>query len=202
MKLITLDQFQVRFGFKDIESINIRLSAAIDAATLHLESVLQTSFDLLSNSDIFFIDQDILPWSLDGTVKFKLSNGFALSTPTPVITQSVSFTEFATGDVIDTNLFNFKYEKGLFILTSTGYNKSFYKIDYDSGFSLKSSPYGQVFVGIPDWLTEAAYLFSNHIYQQGRDCGKNVSQKHKIATDPNLIIQNKIRFFPSAYSIL
>ena len=184
--LASLEDIRLRYNLPDESVVNELLNESLIVATMHIESWLQTEFDLEAG----VVEQFKLPISRPSTHNkmfptFRLNNGF-VSTVNSVKASGVrseltASTAITQADYVSTDLIRgfvsvdmlfpdntFTLSRGMLQPTSGDW---FFQIDYDKGFTTTTQlDGGPVFVGVPDWLAEVAMLVGKGVYDVGGSC--------------------------------
>lgn len=206
-KLVSVENLRIRMGLQDTESTNLRLAAAIEAATVHLESLLETSLDYQATDDTFWIDPREQPW-VDHFLYVRLSKGFVDSTVPPVLRLAGTVAEAPTADPLATSNTKFNYKGGLAAILDSdlvtevwprlGVDEVFLRVEYSYGFQTKSDEFGKVYLSTPAWLQEAAYVIATNIYRGASPCGDSIPKDCVGCASIVNFITPHLRFFPYA----
>jgi len=217
-KLATVGELRVRLSLGDLDDINIQASAALEAATLHLISVLRTEFDRQTKKDIFWIDPVQEPWR-GNFIELYLTQGYvfedAAALPTPIATE-VRIGEFIgdlpNADILVDGLLLKSLDKGLIMITDEDEsnislptfrhsNKFYVQVDYTAGFDTSTDKYGKNYKLVPAWLNEAAILQATSIFNAG--CEKKGSSSVSCCSTKAMdLIARYIRYYPSARKVV
>lgn len=202
-KLVRVEDLRVRLSVQDLPKSNNRLSAAIDSATPHIESLLQTTFDLVNGQvDDFYLDFNRdEPWHLD-FARLRLSKGFLTADAVELKLASL-FQELSTGDVLDPAIFGVDRNKGVVFVsdeqigltvTTTrrlATNRYYMRATYNAGYTVTTTEFGDVYDNVPAWLMEAAYLLAGRLY-------RSFSPDEETKTDSIRLTGRLTTIFPPA----
>lgn len=143
--VVTVDEVKKKMGLPlDVLENDEAIESAIQTATLHLYSVLETRFDEVSGvEDVFFLRKGYSPPAPDETVKLRLSRGFVKAGL--VLTHGTTRTSITETLTEDTDYF-LDTTKGL-IRVSTEYYGKYFKAVYDAGFGTGDT--------VPEWIRDA-----------------------------------------------
>lgn len=217
-KLVKVETVRTRLQVADNDSVNERLELATEAATLHLESTLRTTFPRADSTDIFYIDSKQKPF-MGNFVNLILAKGFVqpedLVGP-PVInalTVKISsvFSELPTADNLLAEQFILDLNKGYITLLNEPGNvfvsnplvpsdRFFVRVDYTHGFEGSS-----LYKNVPSWVEEAATLIAMGIYngEAGREFNKVNNRRAEFTGNSYgkglALLEPYVRFRPSAY---
>ncbi len=81
-------------------------------------------------------------------------------------------------------------------------------MNYTAGFEVQTTAYGDVFIGVPEWLKEASIVHSVTTFNSGgcTASSSSKSSKSQPKCDANeqvrLLVNRYVRFFPSARKTL
>lgn len=175
-KLVRVEDLRLRLGLQNLAPLNDRISAAIDSATPHIESALQTSFDLSTDrvEDFYVEFHRDEPLHLD-FVRLRLSQGFVSGTPE--LKLAALYQELSVGDVLDPAIYGVDNSKGVIFLSDEqvgltvttirrlAVNRYYLRVKYTAGLSVTTTEFGDVYDNVPSWLKEVAYLLSSRLYR-------------------------------------
>lgn len=208
-KLVSVGTLVTRYSIVEDDSVLSMLSASLDAATLHLSEVLRTSFDQVTGqTDLFQFAVPSSPYEDDLNFFFQTSQGL-LSAATPVVKAGYYKTDIASADEIDIEYWVMDKDLGLLSLNrrfmseyvlgvgiaTLGRQEPLLQVQYDAGYATTSDQYGDNYVGVPAWLTEAATLYGYELYKGGGGC---VSHDLKRCSLAMKFMQKRIRLMPYA----
>lgn len=214
-KLATVEEIRVRLNIGDVDDINAKVSAALDAATLHLTSILRTEFDRQTVSDMFWLDPVQEPWTGE-FIQLYLTQGFVFQDPAALpdpigveVRYADNKVDLANSDALDNAYVIVQDTKGLVLITDDvehditiprwrTANRFFMSVDYTAGFLTKNTEFGLVYQDVPGWLNEAAIIVASNIFKYDADCSKEGLAKGKCGPDVMRLVERYIRFYPSA----
>jgi len=203
-KLATVESYRARFGAPDTDSTNEKIAATLEAASVHLSSLLQTGFDAVTHTDIYWVDSEEFPF-VDQFVRLRLRNGFVDSSATFEVRTASLVSELSSQDPLDLSDAVVDYEAGLILLTyeqNSYYQLSnpitdrwFAQVDYTAGFQTQSDAYqGSVYQNVPSWLSEAALLQAYGMMEGVCDPKRG----NPVCDSVIRLLEGKIRAYPSA----
>lgn len=178
-KLLSLEVLKSSLAQCDTDAAAEMLNSAAEMATAILSGYLRTPFDRLNYVDHFdFNDRN----NMDAErvpLYVKPKAGFIEpASPVPVIDVAADFATLtsnptaiaATDYLLDASKGVIKImilTEGLADLFSTRITtKSMCRVTYTAGFSDKADDVGRVYIGVPQWLQEAARLMTIYLYDQ------------------------------------
>jgi len=149
MQLADVGLVRSRLTLPDDQGVNDVIGQALDAATLHIESILQTTVARNSYADIFRVDS-MTYGAYGGLYRLKLSNGFV--DPTTVVVEVVdlmfvetpAWVQLAASDYLLSSA-----GKGFLDLQESAKDQ-FVRVTYEAGFADDLDV-------IPSWLQEVAF---------------------------------------------
>jgi len=211
-KLVSVEVVRRRGGLQDIDEVNVRLSAALDAATLHLAGMLRTDFVRGTYQDQYWLDPQEKPYT-DDFVRLLLTNGFVDGTQPFELRTAVQLADLALEDPVNSDYIKRHDERGTLLITGTDTirpplrpffleGQQFMQIDYTSGFTTVATEYGQLYIGVPTWLVEAATLTGLTLVGASTTCIEIEGKDKKLHINLLPLVESHIRYFPSALAPL
>lgn len=220
-QLTTVEAVRKRGSLGDVDAVNERIGISLNAASLHLASLLRTDFDRKVIQDRYYVDWDEFPFiggggdtyqyrRGGGFIKLFHSQGFVDTNESYTIKVALNLSDFANAGEIDSDYLQIEGPEGLVLITSneldspayvpfTLSGRQFYQIDYTAGFLTKSAKYGKVYQGVPEWLQEAATMASLTIYRAVcRDDDESAAFNPSLIYPLQSFLERYIRFYPSA----
>ena len=147
VRLVSVDAIRVRMSLPEDSAIDAVINSAVIGTSIFMATKLKTCFDQGSDSDLFLIDADTVPFK--GTYRLLLKNGF--------IGDSVLESMQRLGDTpVTLPSLRVNSEKGLITINEADLVCSvpcYVRVAYTYGFA-DLSPI------IPDWLSEASLAYS------------------------------------------
>jgi len=217
-KLATVEALRIRLNLGDIDDVNLRASAALESATIHLSSLLRTRFERQTVVDKYWIDPEQEPWR-GNFFEIYLTNGFVFedagALPDPIIVElrlSEFIGDLAVSDIVPDTILIKELNKGLVMITDDPesnislprfrrFNQFYIQATYTCGFESSTNKFGKNYKLVPDWLEEAALLQAMIAFNS--DCGDgekvkdsgavNIAQNNVVA-----LVERYIRYYPSA----
>ena len=212
-KFVSVNTFTVRAGLGDCDTlddaITLKAQRAIEAATIHLISIIRTEFDTVAVTDRYYVDLAELPFQGDFP-KFYLSQGFVSTATAAMVVRTASLlTDVAAGDAIDAGFFVMESAKGTLLITGTDRlpittlapvsgDRYFAQIEYTAGFSAVADAFGTIYENTPDWLQEAAIIISQAIFSTGQPCDPTDKNAQGCPCSIEALVSRYIRFVPTA----
>lgn len=204
--LLPVATVRQRLGFDNLTVVNDAIQLAIDAASVHLEGALRTSFLHSAVSDTFWVGNLDSAWNGSFHEKFKLTRGFLSTTASVDIRYASSLKRLSTAGnytlVSLTENTILDYEKGVVDVLDIDLRKQYVRISYEAGFdpdTADSTIYNQS--QIPDWLEQAA-LFRTMLDLQSVPTLRNeeASQLDNVQLSQTLsdMLARHIRYSPAA----
>ncbi len=209
-QLATVEAVRKRGNLVDADEVNQRIALSLDAASLHLASILRTNFDrVTSKKDRYWVDSTEFPFT-DNYIKLYQAQGFIDEEETYSVKIALNLGDFDDASEVDPTYLEIEHEKGTVLITGTTFtqpssvpvfttDRQFWQVTYTAGFLTSTTPLGKLYKGVPTWLAEAGTMAALTIYRElckdGGECR---------ALDPNLIspmqrfLEPYIRFYPSA----
>jgi hypothetical protein len=175
MSIIDLALVRNRLALVNQTAINEALTSAVDGAEAFVENILETTFDLGTYSDTFYVDQQVFDVVNDMYV-LKLTNGLVRAAPSLEAFQSDSIDTIGTATASVTIRFVNK-EKGMVFLPSELCGK-YIRVDYDAGFVVDKG--AVTYAEVPKWLREilVVYVLKTLSMQQVNDKVDTLSQTY------------------------
>jgi len=159
-KLVSVEDFAIRAGLGDVENladeVTAKAQASIEAATLHLISIIRTEFDQnLSITDNYYVDVGEFPF-VGEFPRFYLSQGFVTTAVTALVIKNADqLGDLAAATAIDTAFLVLDSSKGTVLITGTDQalsgtlqivsgNRYFLSVTYDAGFTAAADAFGTI----------------------------------------------------------
>jgi len=135
-------------SLSDLPEINTAIDSALNAAHLHFQGLLRTSFSPTSGlTDTFYLRENEFPENINGFLRLRLSRGFI----DPTSLQLTSGDTLSTiAAVVGATEYGVDADKGILYLDDS-YESKYVQVVYDCGFAGNVKP--------PDWLKEAILSF-------------------------------------------
>ena len=223
MRLALQSQVMAALGLANLPDYNNAVSSALEFATLGLENVLRTEFELTTTTDYFE------PNVFEPLRKLRLKRGFVLQGPTangvpvtnPQVIYAASPWAMKNGNTVDiTSMCVFDYEKGVVWvrnlagdlsasgamsrLASAGYYGlpgSSVSVSYSAGFPVsKADPTLFDLTIVPDWLQQLAQMRAqiNLAQHPAIDVTKAVAGVSDLQSQFVSVVARKTRYTPDA----
>jgi len=213
-KLVSVEDFAIRAGLGDVENladeVTAKAQASIEAATLHLISIIRTEFDQnLSITDNYYVDVGEFPF-VGEFPRFYLSQGFVTTAVTALVIKNADqLGDLAAATAIDTAFLVLDSSKGTVLITGTDQalsgtlqivsgNRYFLSVTYDAGFTAAADAFGTIYENTPDWLTEAAQIIAKAIFDNGVPCDDGDKNVLGCCISIEGLANRYIRYLPSA----
>ena len=212
-KFVSVEDFTVRAGLGDAdsldESVTTKSKAAIEAATIHLISIIRTDFDQVSLSNQYYVDIGELPFQGEFP-KFFLSQGFVTTAVSAMVVRTATqLSEVAAATALDASFFRLDSAKGTLLITGTDRlpittlapvsgDLYFAQIEYTAGFTAVADTFGTIYENAPDWLVEAAILLAQAIFATGKPCKDGDKNAQGCPCSIEGLVNRYVRFVPSA----
>jgi len=214
-KFISVEDFAVRAGLGNVDDladeVTAKAQASIEAATIHLISIIRTEFDAaVGIRDRYYIDVGEFPY-VGEFPRLYLSQGFVSTAESAMQVRTASLLgDLTTSPALNTAYLVMDATKGTLLVTGTDRtnltspglisgNRFFVDVTYDAGFAAESDAFGTIYTGAPDWLSEAAMILAKSIFDTGQPCKDN--EKTGTGGCPctiDALVGRSIRFMPSA----
>lgn len=214
--LNTVDAFRLRLNLKDLDEINEKAAAALEAATFYLSSYLQTGFDRLSYEETFWINPRDLEPLHDRFIRLRLNHGFVhvdpTATPDPIETKLYisNLHQDLPGEEIGSSVWRTDLTKGLIFVSNEdpdvtttnfwrAYRDAFYmQVTYTAGFDTKATANGRVYKSVPSWLAEAALRVGINTYNLSSCKGDKAAKCDCMGNDVRTLLDPYVRHYPQA----
>lgn len=167
-KLVGIKTVKERSGFNSNTDTQLTVNAALEAASLYFESVLDTTFVREVAVDTFYLSSKEVPFQGDFPV-LRLSKAFVDSAQPLTLEYANNWNTF-DGDklTIEPSKFVLNDKKGLIRLMGTDLDNTFIKATYTAGFNIdanESDLYDQS--EVPGWLIEIADVYTQIMMELG-----------------------------------
>lgn len=212
-KLVSVESFTVRAGLGDVdsldESVTTKAQAAVEAATVHLISIVRTEFDQTAQVNQYWVDVGELPFQGDFP-KFFLSQGFVTTAVSAMVVRTATqLSEVAAATALDASFFRLDSAKGTLLITGTDRlpittlapvsgDRYFAQIEYTAGYTSVGDAFGTIYENVPDWLAEAAIILAQSIFATGKPCKDDEKNASGCPCTIESLVSRYIRFVPSA----
>jgi hypothetical protein len=191
MQLIELKYLRDRMLLEDRSEINDVLKSSLAGAIPWLETVLQTSFDKGTASDLFSI-----PTGTEKVLGFyhlKLTKGFVRGSPAPVVATGYDLSS-VSGDLYPSCIMD--AERG-FLYVPEASDLGCIRVSYDYGFQTPSE--------VPTWLRELALCYTIKVLSmhQINDRKEELSKVYSFVDQHSTTIaDSRLRMSVSAISAI
>jgi len=213
-KLVSVEDFAIRAGLGDVENladeVTAKAQASIEAATLHLISIIRTEFDQnLAITDTYYVDTGEFPF-VGEFPRFYLSQGFVITATAALsIKNATQLGDLAAATAINNDFVVLDQSKGTVLITGTDQvlsgtlqivsgDRYFLSVTYDAGFTAVADSFGTIYENTPDWLTEAAQIISKAIFDNGVPCDDSDKNALGCCISIEGLVNRYIRYLPSA----
>ena len=210
-KLNSVENLSLRLGLGECEilpaAVQLKLQLSLEAATIHLISLIRTEFARGTITDKYWLDKGELPF-MDAFPKFFLSQDFVDLAQTFEVRFASQLSDLAAATPTNSDFIIVEYVKGTLLITGTDEtvifrssallgDRFFTQIDYTAGWTATDDGFGNLYdqTLVPEWLKEVAILLAMDIHKTGQPCDtddKNCPCSH------NEMVARYIRFIPSA----
>lgn len=164
-------EVRARYSLEDLEDINTSLDSGLEGAHTQFQTVLGTRFEVLTQSDVFYTDDGVIP-AVNKQFRLRLKNAF-VKEGSAVITMGDTRRDLLSAPVVvSSDDYFVDASKGLVFVDALGrdsgvnYAKRFIGVAYTSGFGAAAGLQQP-----PAWLKEAVLVWMSSIllYNQFRD---------------------------------
>lgn len=212
-KLARVEDTRNRAGLPDSDAVNSLIGQMLDAATIHVEAMLRTSFARQVTTDKYNINREDDRYRY--AVKLYLTNGYVDPDDVGQVIEVRSSSEFhnlATADVLTLDeIYTLDSTKGLvqflkpagdsypLIHAKRSLFAKYIQIAYTSGFTTGTDGFGKFYKNVPPYLGEVATQLAIKMFFEAGGCGIKdpVKDRAKLFSLDNLL-QPYIRWYPSA----
>lgn len=213
-KFISVADFAIRAGLGNVDNladdVTAKARASIEAATLHLISIIRTEFDAVTAQvDNYYVDSGEQPYVGDFP-RALLSRGFVTTVVGALVVKiSDQLPDLPAASTITNDYTVLESDKGTVLLTGTDRlqinalvpisgTRFFMSITYDAGFTTKSDAFGTIYENTPEWLKEAAQIISKSIFDTGVPCDDKDKNSLGCCISIEGLVNRYIRWVPSA----
>ena len=213
-KLVSVADFAIRAGLGDVDNladeVTAKAQASIEAATLHLISIIRTEFDEnTSITDNYYVDVGEFPF-VGEFPRFYLTQGFVTTLVASLVIKNANqLGELPAATAINNDFVVLDSSKGTVLITGTDQilsgssqivsgNRYFLSVAYAAGFAEAADAFGTIYVGAPDWLTEAAQIISKAVFDTGVPCDDKDKNSVGCCISIEGLVNRYIRYLPSA----
>ncbi len=208
MILTSLNSLRIKIAFDSTTRTDDILFGALEAATSYLASRIDTEFvKVTGHEDFYFIRRSML-FGKSVTARFKLENGFVLSTPAVKVETNDRQDKLVANEAASTkNITAFSLanlERGVVLVSDFDISQKWVRITYDYGFATDTSDDNQFDeAAVPKWLRDAALLYA--IFHLD---STNPKLRHEDGDQPdtasvlaqlNTVLDKRVRYEPGAF---
>jgi hypothetical protein len=184
VKLVTVEELLARMGFEEDDLSDeylVRMGLALDAATVHLEAQMRTTFKQETLTERFSVNPAEFPY-VEEYPYLYLKKGIVDSDAPFIVRTESLYAQMLSGSgttLVPLRDYIVDAQKGLVMLTGNGllgipgYRKlsspsaPFYaEVTYTAGMEDTNGVYEDV----PEWLKEAAFMVGTHMYKRSGEC--------------------------------
>jgi len=183
------------YGY-DSGDIKELLQRCLESASVQLAAMIQSeSFDRVAAAKDLFVIRDADLSFMGRIMDLRLRRGFVDEDTTPVVIRCGGTMDLSAEDPLPTGVYRVDKEAGfvsidwLALTDVTGCRRltdQVIEVTYDAGLNTKTGDIGKEYIGVPDWLKEAALIKGREIYQLTNPA------KDKVATDVSVNLHQLI----------
>jgi hypothetical protein len=213
-KLVSVADFAIRAGLGDVDAladeVTAKARASIEAATLHLISIIRTEFDQnVSITDQYYVDVGEFPF-VGEFPRIYLSQGFVTTAVASLVIKNADqLGDLAAATAINNAFVVLDQSKGTVLITGTDQalsgtlqivsgNRYFLSVTYAAGFTAVADMFGTIYENTPDWLKEAAQIIAKAIFDSGVPCDDKDKNALGCCISIEGLANRYIRYLPSA----
>ena len=209
MKLVTAAELRTATGESNFADILNLMGTAVEMITIPLQAFLRTPFDLLTYKDTFYL-LNLSTTITKVPLSCVLNAGFLDAEYSVIVKVASRYADLSTVEEIDAD-YVLDYDKGVIMFPDVrpgNYVQVQYKAGFDSDSQDKS-----LYSGVPDWLKNAALMYSTVVYHRLADQKDHERSKEKtkkrnyqlvteIPTSIYDLIATYMRWYPTMISYL
>lgn len=170
VKIIDAKTVIARMGIQDYDGVSETIASSIRAAESRFQAILDTRFDPVSTTDVFFVRADKFPVVEDGYFRLRLKRAFV--NPSLAVVVHESETIGGTTTVVSSANYLIDKQKGIVYIAESFANK-YILVTYAAGFSDSNPP--------PDWLKEALLSYMPYAMNNHQPTNRNDAQGPRLA---------------------
>lgn len=166
VKVVDSKSVMTRMGLQDYDGVAETIASAIKTAEARFQGILDTAFDEVTQTDIFFIEEGKFPVVQDGLYRLRLKRGFIHPSG---VTPMVMFSSEIGGDLTELQQpeYIINREKGI-VYVKEKYGGLYVTVTYLAGFSDTNPP--------PSWLKEAMLAYMPYVLNNQQSTNRSDEQ--------------------------
>ena len=165
--IITAEEVMARMGLQDYDGVKSTIASASKAAEIRFQSLLDTSFENGSQTDLFYLEADKFPVVENNMFKLRLKKAFTHPSAVMVVRVSDTLETVPTGLVLVSPQYLVTKETGI-VHISSNFVGQYVSVAYLSGFSDTNKP--------PAWLREAMLSYMPYVLNNQQTTNRNAEQ--------------------------
>ena len=156
--IIDSDQVIERMALQDLPEVRTSIDSTLNAAHVVLQGMLHTTFEPVTNTDLFYLHPTLYPEPADGLLCCKLSQAFVWSTNMSLTSSAESRKALGTDpQAVAAEDYIVDLVRG-YVMVDVSLLGSWVSINYKAGFDATHKA--------PQWLQEAVLAYLPHLLAQ------------------------------------